>query len=59
MAAQALANQVNDPTAPLTLVQFRRRGAATFRGPTPGNVFQIEPVLPIFSSRFLPVADPS
>jgi hypothetical protein len=55
VAVRALANQVNDPTAPLTLVQFRDILAPSVPGyDSPGNMLQIEPVLPIFSSRLLP-----
>lgn len=55
LAARALANQVNDPTAPLTLIQFRDVLAPHIPGyDSPGNVFQLEPVFPIFPSRLLP-----
>ena len=54
-AARALANQVNNPTAPVTLVQFRDVFAPSVPGyDGPGNVLQIEPVFPIFPTRLLP-----
>lgn len=53
--ALALAKEANDPTAPLTLVQFRDVLVPHVPGyDTPGNSFQIEPVFPIFPSRLLP-----
>jgi len=55
VAARALANQVNDPTAPVTLVQFRDVFAPSVPGyDGPGNALQIEPVFPIFPTRLLP-----
>ena len=55
VAVRALANQVNDPTAPLTLVQFRDVVAPSISGYSgAGNVLQVEPVFPIFPSRLLP-----
>jgi hypothetical protein len=55
LAARALANQINDPTAPVTLVQFRDVIAPNVPGyDGPGNVLQIEPVFPIFPTRLLP-----
>lgn len=46
--ARALANQVNNPAAPVTLIQFRDvllPSVQGFDGPT--NEFQIQPVLPL------------
>src|SRR5664279_4339319 len=41
VAARALANQINDPTAPVTLVQFRDVLAPRVPGyDSPGNVLQ-------------------
>jgi hypothetical protein len=55
VTARALANQVNNPTAPLTLIQFRDVAVPNVPGASsPGNVFQIEPVFPIFPSRLIP-----
>jgi len=55
VAVRALANQVNDPTAPLTLVQFRNVVAPSISGYSgAGNVLQVEPVFPIFPTRLLP-----
>jgi hypothetical protein len=55
VSARALANQANNPAAPLTTVQFRDVVAPTVPGfDTPANVLQIDPVLPIFPSRLLP-----
>jgi hypothetical protein len=55
VAARALANQVNDPTAPVTLVQFRDVIAPNVPGySNPGNLLQIEPVFPIFPTRLTP-----
>jgi hypothetical protein len=57
VAARALANQVNDPTAPMTLFQFRDILAPTVPGyDSPANVLQLEPVFPIFPTRLLPFA---
>jgi hypothetical protein len=46
-SAQALANQVNNPTAPLTTVQLRDIYAPTASLPYTSNIFQIQPVIPI------------
>lgn len=55
VAARALANQVNDPTAPVTLVQFRDVVAPSVPGyGSPGNLLEIEPVFPIFPTRLTP-----
>ena len=55
VAARALANQVNNPTAPVTMVQFREVFVPSVPGyDSPANVLQVEPVFPIFSSCFLP-----
>jgi hypothetical protein len=55
VATRALANQVNDPTAPLTLIQFSDILSPTMPGQTsPGNLFQIQPVMPVFPTRLLP-----
>jgi hypothetical protein len=56
-AARALANQVNNPTQPITLFQFRNVLAPSVPGyDSPGNLLQLEPVFPIFPSRLLPFA---
>ena len=50
-----MANLVNAPTAPMTLVQFRDVLAPSVPGyHGPGNVLQLEPVFPIFPTRLLP-----
>jgi len=55
VAARALVNQVNDPTAPVTLLQFRNVTVPSVPGPdAPANVLQLEPVFPIFPTRLLP-----
>ncbi|MCX6914141.1 MAG: hypothetical protein NT167_13995 [Verrucomicrobia bacterium] len=55
VAARALANQANNPTAPLTLVQFRDVYVPKVPGYDSGaNVLQIDPVFPIFASRLIP-----
>jgi hypothetical protein len=55
VAARALANQINNPTAPVTLVQLRDVLAPSVPGfEHPGNVLQLEPVFPVFPSRLLP-----
>src|SRR5262252_3109051 len=55
VAARALANQVNDPTAPVTLIQFRDVTTPSIPGhDSPANVLQVEPVFPIFPTRVLP-----
>ena len=55
VAARALANQANNPTAPLTLVQFRDVYVPKVPGYDSGaNVMQIDPVFPIFASRLIP-----
>jgi hypothetical protein len=55
VAGRALANQANDPTAPLTLIQFSDTFAPSTPGcDSPGNLFQIQPVMPIFPSKVLP-----
>ena len=54
VAARALANQLNNPTAPLTLIL---RDVLAPRVPgydNPGNLLQFEPVFPIFPSRIVP-----
>ncbi len=54
-AGRALANQANNPTAPLTLIQFSDAVAPHVPGyDSPGNLFEIQPVMPIFPSRILP-----
>jgi hypothetical protein len=46
--AQEIANQANNPAAPLTLLQFRNVTAFEVRGSDgPINEFQIQPVIPI------------
>jgi hypothetical protein len=58
VAARALANAINDPTAPLTLVQFRDVVAPTVPGADgPANVLQLEPVFPIMPTRFMPLTE--
>lgn len=55
VAGRALANQANDPTAPLTLIQFSDGVAPHVPGfDSPANLFQIEPATPIFPSRIFP-----
>ena len=55
VAARALANQANNPTAPLTLVQFRDVYVPKVPGYDSGaNVMQIDPVFPIFASPLIP-----
>jgi hypothetical protein len=55
LAARALANQVNDPTAPMTFIQFRDVFAPSVPGyNSPGNLLEIEPCFPIFPSPLLP-----
>jgi hypothetical protein len=55
VAARALANQVNDPTAPVTLIQLREVLAPSVPGyDSPANLLQLEPVFPIFPTRLLP-----
>ncbi len=55
VAARALANQVNDPTAPVTLVQLRDVLAPRLPAyDGPANVLQVEPVFPIFPTKLLP-----
>lgn len=44
---QALANQANNPTAPLTTVQLRDIYAPTASLPYTRNILQIQPVIPI------------
>jgi hypothetical protein len=54
-AASELANQVNNPAAPVTLLQFRNILLPNVTG-TDGvtNAFQIQPVIPIHPSHTLP-----
>lgn len=55
VATRALSNQANDPTAPLTLIQFSDTLSPTVPGQnSPANLFQIQPVMPVFPSRILP-----
>jgi hypothetical protein len=51
---QALANQVNNPTAPLTILQFRDIYAPTASLPYARNIFQLQPVIPIGPFDWLP-----
>ncbi len=54
-AARELANRVNDPTEPLTQIQFRDIIAPHVPGTNgAGNELQVQPIIPILSSRFLP-----
>lgn len=53
--AQALSSQVNDPTAPISLIQFREILVPSVPGAEgPANVFEIQPVLPISASHRIP-----
>ena len=55
VAGRALANQANDPTAPLTLIQFSGGVSPHVPGyDSPASLFSIEPVTPIFPSRIFP-----
>jgi hypothetical protein len=55
VAARALANQANNPAAPLTLIQFRDVYVPSVPGyDSAANVMQIDPVFPIFASRLVP-----
>lgn len=55
VAARALANQINNPTTPLTMFQFRDVFAPAVPGyDGPANVIEFNPVFPIFPSRILP-----
>jgi hypothetical protein len=55
LAARALANQVNNPTSPLTLFQFRDILAPNVPGSgNPANLLQLQPVFPIFPTRLFP-----
>lgn len=53
--ASELANQINNPAAPVTFIQFRNILVPNIPG-TGGatNAFQIQPVIPIFPSHSLP-----
>jgi hypothetical protein len=51
---QSLANQVNNPTAPLTTIQLRDIYAPTASLPYTSNIFQIQPVIPIGPYPWLP-----
>ena len=54
-SAQVLSSEVNNPTAPLSLIQFRDVLAPTVPGADgPANLFEIQPVLPISSSHSIP-----
>lgn len=56
VAGRALANQANNPTAPLTLIQFSEGVAPYVPGfNSPANLFQIQPVVPIFPSKIVPL----
>lgn len=53
--ARALSSELNDPTAPLSLIQFRDVVAPHVPGADgPANLLEIEPVIPISSSRGVP-----
>ena len=55
VATRALANQANDPTAPLTLIQYSDTMAPHVPGSdSPNNLFQIQPVMPLFPTRIFP-----
>ena len=55
--AQSLASEVNDPTAPLPLIQFRNIYAPSVpRTDSSANLFEIQPVLPIAPSERIPFA---
>jgi hypothetical protein len=50
--AREMANEVNDPTAPITLIQLRDVIAPSVPGfDGAANVFELEPILPILPSR--------
>ena len=52
-----LANAANNPTAPTTLLQFRDAIVPDLLGFTgAGNIFQLQPVLPILASKAIPFA---
>jgi hypothetical protein len=51
---QTLANQVNNPTAPLTTLQLRDIYAPTASLPYTRNIFQLQPVIPIGPFDWLP-----
>jgi hypothetical protein len=51
---QALANQANNPTAPLTILQLRDIYAPTAAFPYARNIFQFQPVIPIGPFDWLP-----
>lgn len=55
--ATALANQVNDPTAPITLLQLRNVIALPLTDSTgTGNLMQLQFVLPVAKGKVIPVA---
>lgn len=50
-----MSSEVNDPTAPLSLIQFRNVLAPSVPGADgPANLFEIQPVLPVSSSYGIP-----
>lgn len=54
-AATALANQINNPAAPVTLLQFRDILLPNVAGTTDvANAFEIQPVIPVHPSRWMP-----
>lgn len=54
-SGRSLASQVNDPTAPLRLVQFRNVLAPRVPGADgAANLFEIQPVLPVGASERVP-----
>jgi hypothetical protein len=51
---QELANMVNNPTEPLTILQFRDIYGPTAARPYPRNLFEVQPVVPIGPYDWLP-----
>lgn len=55
LGTRALANQINNPTAPVSLVQFRDIFVPSVPGyDNPANVFEVQPCLPIFGKGVIP-----
>ncbi len=55
VTARDLANAANNPTSPTTLLQFRDAIVPDLPGFTgAGNIFQLQPVLPILPSKAIP-----
>jgi hypothetical protein len=54
--AQSLANQINDPTAPITLLQLRNVLAPSWTDSTgTGNLLELELVQPIAKGKLIPI----